>query len=175
MRLPTWRGNWKRPHTQSSHPKDCTYTCTCASVGADTGWPSECSAEERYNNNNSGDLVITLSSLHTMREVPGMGQVCCCGPRPWCDGNGNLPLALRSWILQQQRSPWLHFVQINKSHRFFLSDDVRLSSKMSRVHHASKNTTGELNAKGLDPGAFRSSFDAKKGSNRHNLISRLMT
>ena len=40
----TWRGNWKRPHTQPSHPMDCTCTCTRTSVGAHTGWTSECSA-----------------------------------------------------------------------------------------------------------------------------------
>ena len=26
VRLPTWRANWKRSHTQSSHPMQCTYT-----------------------------------------------------------------------------------------------------------------------------------------------------
>ena len=29
MRLPTWRGNWKRSRTQSSQPMQCTCTCTC--------------------------------------------------------------------------------------------------------------------------------------------------
>ena len=48
--LPTWRGHWKRSHTQSSHPMDCICTCTCTGVGAHTGWPSECSAEECNNN-----------------------------------------------------------------------------------------------------------------------------
>ena len=31
----------------------CTCTCTCTGVGACTRWPSECSAEECYNNNNN--------------------------------------------------------------------------------------------------------------------------
>ena len=43
--------NWKRSRTQSSHPMQCACTCTCTCVGAHAGWPSECSAEERYNNN----------------------------------------------------------------------------------------------------------------------------
>ena len=43
--------NWKRSRTQSSHPVQCTCECTCSGVGACTRWPSECSAEEHYNNN----------------------------------------------------------------------------------------------------------------------------
>ena len=35
VRLPTWRGTWKRSHTQSSHPMQCT--CTRMGVGAHTG------------------------------------------------------------------------------------------------------------------------------------------
>ena len=49
VRLPTCRGNWKWSRTQSSHPMLCTCTCTCTDVGVHTRWPSECSAEERYN------------------------------------------------------------------------------------------------------------------------------
>ena len=49
--LPTWWGNWKWSRTQSSHPMQCNCTCTCTGVGAHTRWPSECSDEERYNNN----------------------------------------------------------------------------------------------------------------------------
>ena len=51
LRLPSRKGNQKRSHSQSSHPMDCTCTCTCK--GAHSGWPSECSADELYNNNNS--------------------------------------------------------------------------------------------------------------------------
>ena len=55
VRLPTWRSNWKRLHTQSSRSMQwtCTRTCTVhiPGVGAHTGWASECSAEERLNNN----------------------------------------------------------------------------------------------------------------------------
>ena len=41
-----------------------SYTCTCTSVGADRGLlgdPQECSAEERYNNNNS----LSVQERHT--------------------------------------------------------------------------------------------------------------
>ena len=63
VRLPTWRGNWKRgrirnPLTLCSVP---TGTCTCTGLGAHTGWPSECSAEECYNNNNVNLLKLQLS------------------------------------------------------------------------------------------------------------------
>ena len=33
VRLPTWRGNWKRLHTQSSQPMQCTCTCTLYTCG----------------------------------------------------------------------------------------------------------------------------------------------
>ena len=46
--LPTWRAHRKRSYMQSSHPVNCT--CICTGVGAHAGWPSECLAEECYNN-----------------------------------------------------------------------------------------------------------------------------
>ena len=55
-------GNWKRSHTQSSHPMDYECTCTCAEVGEHSRWPSECSAEERYNNNQHISFSCVWSS-----------------------------------------------------------------------------------------------------------------
>ena len=45
----------------------CTYTCT--GVGAHTGWPSECSAEERYNNN-----FFACSSYRPQRLMAPFGE-----------------------------------------------------------------------------------------------------
>ena len=36
VRLPTWWGNWKWSHTQSSRPMQCTCTRECMGVGAHT-------------------------------------------------------------------------------------------------------------------------------------------
>ena len=69
VRLPTWQGNWKRLLMQSSHPMQCTCTCTCTGVCAHTRWPSECSAEERYNNNNKQQLwSLYLEALMTLHS-----------------------------------------------------------------------------------------------------------
>ena len=46
------------------------YLCTCTGVGAHTGWPSECSAEELYNNNNNNKQSLRLSSVLAMIESP---------------------------------------------------------------------------------------------------------
>ena len=39
----------------------CTYKCT--GVGAHTGWPSGCSAEERYNNYNIGEVCFYIITM----------------------------------------------------------------------------------------------------------------
>ena len=41
VQLPTWRRNWNRSGMQSSHPMQCTCTCTRTGVDAHTGWPSD--------------------------------------------------------------------------------------------------------------------------------------
>ena len=68
MWLPTWWGHWKWSHMQSSHHMDCTCTCTCTGACVRTGWPSECSAEECYNNSNIQGSV-TLTYYHGHRRV----------------------------------------------------------------------------------------------------------
>ena len=92
-------GYWKRSHTQSSHPVQCACTCRCTGVGAPTGWPSDCSAEERYNyflatspagstptNNATGLKGRTKKpqSPHKWTQVLGLGS-----DRAVVDGRGD--------------------------------------------------------------------------------------
>ena len=77
VRLPTWRDHWKRSPTQTSHPIDCNCTCTCTGVGAHTGWPSGCSAEERYNNINNR-ICTLMDNLKSVDPHQSSLFVCCC-------------------------------------------------------------------------------------------------
>ena len=65
VRLPAQRGHWKRSRTQSSHPVQCTSlpVLVQAQVWVHIpGWPSKCSAEERYNNKTSWTLFRPMPS-----------------------------------------------------------------------------------------------------------------
>ena len=62
-------------HTQSSHPMDCTWTCTFTGVGPHSGWPSECSDEERYNSTHSYWLHSISVYYTEMSSMPdNVGQ-----------------------------------------------------------------------------------------------------
>ena len=76
--LPTQWGNWKQSHTKSSHPMDRTCTCTCTSMGAHTGWPSECSAGECHSNNSNNNWVnVGQGHLSTCINIPWSASTQC--------------------------------------------------------------------------------------------------
>ena len=105
MRLPIGRGNWKRSCTQSSHPMQRTCTCTCTGVGAHSGWPSQCSAEERYNNNFCQRCWIEIPNSRDdcqryWIEIPNSRDDC---QRCWIEIPNSRDDCQRCWIEIQHR------------------------------------------------------------------------
>ena len=54
----------------------CTCTCTCTGVGAHTGWPSECLAEEHYNNITENNRPETFLAITTSEKVSRRFYIC---------------------------------------------------------------------------------------------------
>ena len=63
MRLPIWRGNWKRSHTQSSHQAmQCTCTRACTGMSAHTGDPQTLSQSVQLRN---VTITTTNTAMHS--------------------------------------------------------------------------------------------------------------
>ena len=86
----------------------CSCTCTCTGGGAHTGWPSECSAEERYNN------PLTLCSVPALVHSTGWGA-----PTGWpsecsAEERYNIIRFLQLRTCQDPISFFLIFIMIEK-------------------------------------------------------------
>ena len=57
---------------------------TCRGVGAHTGWPPECSAEDRYNNNNNKNAQSAVSVIPWQNPHAAMGHRICSGRLTAC-------------------------------------------------------------------------------------------
>ena len=74
MRLPAWRGNFENGRTRNSVTFCNVPVLVRTGVGAHTGWPLECSAEER---NNNLSVLWVQYRYHLAYPSPF---------RPWCLG-----------------------------------------------------------------------------------------
>ena len=66
-------GSFENGHT---HNPLTLWICSCTGVGTHTGWSSECSAEERYSDNDNLSWVLPFHhSVMTVTNFQGYGRV----------------------------------------------------------------------------------------------------